>query len=85
MKIKIYTDPNCPYSNKAKKFFQRRKLVFEEVSLAKKEGARQQLFELTGQLATPVIQIDDELIIGFEESLLKEILKKKKQVKKRVN
>ena len=78
MVIKIYTNPNCPFSERAKKFLKKRKLEFEEISLFKNEEARLEMIGLSGQMATPVITVKGEIIIGFDEPALKEILKKKK-------
>jgi len=79
MKIEIYTLPHCPYSIKAKKFLKKKKLKFEEITLFKEEENRLKVIELTGQMATPVIVIDDEVIVGFDEVNLKKILKEKKK------
>lgn len=81
MAIRIYTTPNCPYSEKAKKFLKGRKIKFEEVSLFKDEKARLEMIELSGQMATPVIRINEEIMIGFDEPALKEILKNHKTKK----
>jgi glutaredoxin len=77
MGIKIYTVPHCPHSEKAKKFLKRKKLKFEEISIFKNEEARLEVFEKTSQLFTPVIDIGGEIIVGFDEAKLKEVLKKK--------
>lgn len=79
MEIRIFTIPTCPYSNKAKKFFKRRKLKFEETTLIKNEKARLEMIELSGQMATPVIEINGEVIVGFDEPAFKNILKGKKK------
>lgn len=83
MKIKIYTNPNCPFSDQAKKFFKQKKIPFEEISLLKNEEARLAVIEKTGQMVTPVIEIDEEIIIGFEEEKLNELFKEKKQSEKK--
>ena len=79
MKIKIYTTPTCPYSNNAKKFFKKRKLEFEEITLMKDEEARLAMIEKSGQMATPVIEINEEIIVGFDETALKKVLKEQKE------
>ena len=81
MKIKIYTTPTCPYSNSAKKLFKKRKLKFEEITLMKDEEARLAMIEKSGQMATPVIEINGELIVGFDETALKKVLKEQKEKK----
>jgi glutaredoxin len=78
MKIKIYTTPTCLYSTKAKRLLKQRKLPFEEITLMKEGEARLEMIELSGQMATPVIVIDGEVRVGFDEPVLKDFLKKKK-------
>lgn len=82
MEIKIYTSPNCPHSDNAKKFFKKKKIRFEEISFVKNEPARLEVIEATGQMATPVIRIDKEVVVGFDESALKTILKEKQPRKR---
>jgi len=79
MKIKIYTNPHCPYSEEAKKFFKKKKIEFEEISLFKNEAVRLEIIEKSGQMATPVIEFGDKLIVGFSENQIKELLQKKKE------
>jgi len=79
MKINIYTNPHCPHSKKAMTFFKRRKMKFEELTLFKEAQNRVDIIHKTGMLSTPVIEIDEERIIGFNESKLKTILKNKKK------
>ena len=37
-------------------------------------GARQELVRLTGQMAVPVIMVDDEVVRGFDKARLKALL-----------
>ncbi len=78
MKINIYTNPHCPYSKKVMTFFKRRKMKFEELTLFKEAQNRVDILHKTGMLSTPVIEIDEELVVGLDEPKLKAILKKKK-------
>lgn len=78
MKIKIYTIPTCPNSEQAMKFFKKRKLEFEELTLFKEKERRLEIIEKTGQLFTPTIEINGEFVIGFDEEKVKELLKKNK-------
>ncbi len=81
MEIKIYTQPDCPWSEKAKLFFKKKKIPFEEISLFKNEKARLEIIEKSGQMATPIIEINEEIIVGFDEPALKKVLKEKKNQK----
>ena len=53
-------------------------MKFEELTLFKEAQNRVDILHKTGMLSTPVIEIDEETVIGFDEPKLKAILKKKK-------
>ncbi len=78
MKVNIYTNPHCPHSKKTLTFFRRRKIKFEELTLFKEAQNRFDVIYKTGMMSTPVIEIDDEIVVGFNEPRLKTLLKKKK-------
>jgi len=80
MDIKIYTNPHCPHSAKVMKFFKRKKIEFEELTLFKEAQNRFDIIHKTGMLSTPVIEINAETIIGFDEPKLKKTLKEQKNV-----
>jgi glutaredoxin 3 len=50
-------------------------IVFKEYNVAEDLGARQALLATTGQQATPVIVVGDEVIEGFDRGRLQRVLK----------
>lgn len=79
MNLKIYTNPHCPFSDQAKKFFKKKKIKFEELTLFKEAETRLEMIDKSFQMATPVIELDEELIIGFDEKKLAKLIKEKKK------
>jgi len=81
MIIKIYSTPACPYCQMAKDFFTEKGLDYEEFDVAIDEKAREEMIQKTGQLGVPVIDIDGNIIKGFNreeiEGLLTQIPKSK--------
>jgi len=75
MQITIYTTPNCPYCLLAKKYFQSKKLPFEEIDVSKDSKKAQEMVELSGQMGVPVIKIGDEIILDFDKEKIDSILK----------
>ena len=43
-------------------------------NVAEDPEARERLEQLTGRLATPVITVDDEIIVGFDRGKLQRLL-----------
>jgi len=75
-KITIYTTPTCVYCKMAKAFFKENNVAYEEKDVAVDAKAREEMMQKSGQLGVPVIDIDGEIIIGFNKEKLSELLLK---------
>ena len=58
----------------AKDFFTENNVVFTDHAVALDLEKRQEMIELTGQMGVPVIRIADDIVIGFDEEKVKELL-----------
>jgi glutaredoxin 3 len=47
---------------------------FEEINVMADPQAREDLVRLTGQMAVPVILVDDQVVRGFDKPALKSLL-----------
>ena len=74
MKIKVYSTPMCPYCHKLKDFLKDNDVEFESVDVSKDEKAGKYMVEKTNQMGVPVIEIDDEFIVGFDKAKISEKL-----------
>ncbi len=72
MKITIYTTPTCTYCRRAKEFFREKNLKYTEVDVSEDEKAQKEMFDLSGQVAPPVILVttkeSKEVFIGFNSA-----------------
>ncbi len=75
MEVTIYSTPACTFCNMAKEFFQANNVEYTEYNVAEDEEKRAEMVERSGQMGVPVIFIGEEMIIGFNEGKVKEILK----------
>lgn len=73
-KIKIYTTPFCVYCKKAKEFFEGFGFKYEEIDASKDNLVVNEIIQKTGQMAVPVIEINNQVIVGFNESQIKKLL-----------
>ena len=71
----IYRTPVCHFCHAAKDFFQANNVAFTDHDVAADAEKRQEMIDLTGQMGVPVIKIGDDIIIGFDEPKLRELLK----------
>ncbi len=73
-KVVIYSTPTCVYCKMAKDFLTEHNIEFEDHNVAEDEQARAEMVEKSGQMGVPVIFIDDEMMIGFDEARMRELL-----------
>ena len=74
MDVTIYSTPVCHFCNAAKEFFKENDVTYIEFDVAADAEKRQEMIDMTGQMGVPVIRIGDDVIIGFDEPKLKELL-----------
>lgn len=73
-KVGIFTTPICVYCRKAKEFFEKNKIPYEEYNVIVDEKRRDEMISRSGQMGVPVIDVDGKLIVGFDERRLRELL-----------
>jgi len=71
--VKIYTTPTCSYCKLTKQFFKDHNVIYTEVDVASDEKARNEMIERTGQMGVPVIDVDGEIVVGFDQERLSEL------------
>lgn len=70
----IYSTPTCHFCHAAKDFFSANNIEFTEHDVSADADKRQEMIELTNQMGVPVIRIQDDIVIGFDEPKVKELL-----------
>ena len=70
----IYSTPVCHFCHMAKDFFAENNVAFTEHDVASDMDKRKEMVDMTGQMGVPVIRIGDDVVIGFDESKVKELL-----------
>jgi glutaredoxin-like YruB-family protein len=73
-KVTIYTTPTCGYCKAAKAFFQEKQVEYEEKDVANDQAAASEMIQKSGQMGVPVITVDDEMVIGFNQPKLQDLL-----------
>lgn len=72
--VTIYSTPTCHFCHAAKDFFTANHVAFTEYNVASDLTKRQEMVQKSGQMGVPVIDVGGELIVGFDEEKLKELL-----------
>lgn len=72
--VVIYSTPVCHFCHTAKDFFKENDIAYTEYDVAADADKRQEMIDMTGQMGVPVIKVKDDVIIGYDEPKLKELL-----------
>ena len=70
----IYSTPSCHFCHMAKDFFKEKNVAFTDYDVATDTAKRAEMVEKSGQMGVPVIQIGDNLIVGFNKPKIVELL-----------
>ncbi|MCD6429258.1 glutathione S-transferase N-terminal domain-containing protein [bacterium] len=73
-KIKVYSTPACPYCQLLKEYLKNHGIEFEDLDVSQDQQALQELQEKSGALAVPVLDVDGEIIIGFDKEKIDKLL-----------
>jgi glutaredoxin 3 len=65
-KVTIYSTPTCHFCQMAKEFFAEKGVEYTAYDVAADADKRTEMINLTGQLGVPVIQIGDDIMVGFD-------------------
>lgn len=73
-KVLIYSTPNCSYCKMTKTFFREKNVAYEEKDVFVDTQAREEMIGKSGQMGVPVIDIDGQIVVGFDKSRLVQLL-----------
>ncbi len=73
-KVVIYSTPTCPYCKRAKEYLSRKGISYTDIDVAQDKEKAKEMTQKTGQMSVPVIIIDDEIVVGFNQVLLDKLL-----------
>ena len=72
--VTIYSTPTCHFCHEAKDLFTANSVPFTDYNVATDLEKRKEMIQKSGQMGVPVIYVGDELIVGYDESRLRELL-----------
>lgn len=73
--ILLYRTPTCPWCHKTAEFFDKHKVRYKSVDIGEDPKAAEEMVEKSGQRGVPVIDIDGQIIVGYDEPALRKALK----------
>ena len=72
--VKVYSTSTWPYCTLARSFLESTKVQFKEFNVGEDKAARDEMIKKSGRMVVPVIDIDGEVFVGFDQGALKKKL-----------
>jgi len=73
-KVIIYSTPTCPYCIRTKQFLKDNNVNFEDIDVSSNQEKAQEMIDKSGQMGVPVLDIEGDIITGFEKDAIKKSL-----------
>ena len=74
-KVRLFLTPSCPYCFTLGEFLKANNIKFEEIDVSKDKKAKEELIKKSGKMEVPVIEIDDQIVVGFDKDKIVKLLK----------
>ncbi len=74
LKVKVYSTPSCPYCYTLKEFLKEQGIKFDDIDISRDKFARDEMIKKSGQMGVPVVNIDEQIIVGFDKEKICQLL-----------
>lgn len=74
MNVTVYTTPTWPWCRVVKDYLKQNNIPYSEKDVSKDREAAMEMMQKSGQQGVPVTDIDGNIIVGFDQDSLDEIL-----------
>ena len=72
--VKVYSTPTCPWCIRAKQFLKDNNVDFQDIDVSSNQQVVDELMQKSGQMGVPVLDIEGEIIVGFDKDRIKQSL-----------
>lgn len=73
--VKVYSTPSCPYCVTLKEFLKENAIDFEDIDVSQDQRSAEEMIKKSGQMGVPVVDIDGQVVIGFDKEKISQLLK----------
>lgn len=72
--VTVYSTATCPYCIRLKNYLNQRGIIFTDIDVSKDEETIEKMVKLSGQMGVPVVDIDGNIVIGFDKDKIDKLL-----------
>jgi len=73
-KVCVFSSNFCPYCVTLKNFLKEHNILFEEIDVIENQEAQEEMIEKSGQMGLPVVEIDGQIVVGFDKEKISKLL-----------
>ncbi len=73
-RVVVYSTPTCPFCVRVKQFLSDNNVEFVNVDVSTDQARAQEMIQKSGQMGVPVVDIEGQIIIGFDKDKIKKEL-----------
>ena len=70
-KVTVYSTSTCPWCTRVKQFLSENNITFDNYDVASDQAKAEEMIQKSGQMGVPVVDIDGEIIVGFDKDKIK--------------
>ncbi|MDD5477446.1 MAG: glutaredoxin domain-containing protein [Candidatus Omnitrophica bacterium] len=70
----VYSTPSCPWCIRVKQFLKENNILFLDWDVSVDQLAADEMIKKSGQMGVPVLDIDGQIIVGFDKEKIKSAL-----------
>ena len=73
-KVIVYSTPTCPYCKRVKDYLTQKGVSFSDYNVAEDREKAKEMIDKSKQMGVPVIVVDNDVVVGFNQSKLDSLL-----------
>ena len=73
-KVRVFSTQMCPYCITLKEFLKEHDIEFEDIDVSQDKVSLDEMVKKSGQMGVPVVDIDGQIIVGFDKEKICELL-----------
>jgi glutaredoxin-like YruB-family protein len=73
-RVTVYSTPTCSWCNTLKSWFRKNNIQFTDIDVSRDQNAAESLVRRSGQQGVPQTDINGQMVVGFNQQRLKELL-----------
>ncbi len=72
--VRVYSTPTCPWCSRVKAYLQEQHITFTDVDVSRDARAAQEMMRRSGQMGVPQVDIDGQMVVGFDRKRIDQLL-----------